>query len=161
MSIPFDTRISAISEYLGISKDAALYIYLRKKRAMRKKSDTKYLAWNIQLQNALVKADKCIGFNWKTLEFGKEESELIKHGICMGNSLEPPILNEEKKSWVSDKNLKNQYKNTLKIMGFIKCSDPKKVLDRTRRKPKIKKEVIEEVDICNAFDVLGNMPGTS
>ena len=156
MSIPVDIRIKSISEYLGVSKEASLYIYLRKKRSMKKKSDPKYLRWSIQLQNALVKADKCIGFNWKNLQFGQEENELIKHGIAIGVDMENPILNEEKSEWIMDKNMQSQYTQTLKIMGFMKCKNTQRLLKQKKRKPVKKTEVVEKLETQNLFDVLGD-----
>ena len=162
MSIPFDVRVDAISEYLGISKEAALYIYLRKKRSWKKHNDHKYLRWSIQLQNALVKADKCIGFDWQKLQFGEEETELIKHGITIGVKREEPILGERKSEWVSGGGVLAQHKKTLQIMGFIRCKNPKKILERTTKKRNTGKKntgkkplkVIEKLETSNLFDIL-------
>ena len=76
-------KINTIMEYYNISNEAAIYIYFRRKRSYpwRKKTDPKYLFWNARLQNALIKADSIIGFNWAALEYGKEEDALKKYGI--------------------------------------------------------------------------------
>ncbi len=159
MSVPFEIRIDAISKYFGISKDAALYIYLRKKRTWKRLDDPKYLRWCIQLQNALVKADRCIGFDWKKLQFGEENLELTKHGITIGSAKEVPMVNEKKSDWSPDKILEMQHRKTLKIMGFIDCNNPKKMLSRETRKkirrPPVKKQTkAEPVEIGNSFGLL-------
>ncbi len=79
----YEEKIGVIQRYYDISKDAAVYIYFRRKRSFpwKKKSDQKYLFWNAKLQNALIMADGILGFNWQTLEYGKEEETLKNFGI--------------------------------------------------------------------------------
>ncbi len=76
-------KIEVIQRYYDISKEAAIYIYFRRKRSFpwKKKSDHKYLFWNAKLQNALIMADSILGFDWNTLEYGKEEEYLNKYNI--------------------------------------------------------------------------------
>ena len=79
----YTQNISIIQQYFDISEDAATYIFFRRKRSFpwKKKQDNGYLFWNAKFQNALIAADSIIGFDWKSLEYGKEEEVLKKYGI--------------------------------------------------------------------------------
>lgn len=79
----YNERISTIQRYYDISNIAAVYIYFRRKRSYpwKKKSDPKYLYWNAKLQNALISADSIFGFDWTSMEYGKEEETLQNYGI--------------------------------------------------------------------------------
>jgi hypothetical protein len=81
----YDEKIKVIQRYYDISEDAAVYIYFRRKRSFpwKKKSDEKYLFWNAKLQNALISADNILGFDWNSMEYGKEEETLRKFDICI------------------------------------------------------------------------------
>jgi hypothetical protein len=81
--LQYKIRINAIKEYYGISEEAAIYIYFRRKRnyPWKKKNDPGYLFWNAKLQNALIEADNIIGFDWVGLEYGKEQEVLLSYGI--------------------------------------------------------------------------------
>lgn len=71
--------IREMQEYFGISKVCAQYMFHRALRA--KRTDEKHMPYTLQLQNALVKADKCLGINWERVFFGQEEDNLMSHGI--------------------------------------------------------------------------------
>ena len=73
--------IDSISKYFGVTNDCASYLYHRSFRSKRK--DDKYLDWNIKLQNAIVKVDKCMGIDWTNVYFGIEEKEFSNHGIII------------------------------------------------------------------------------
>jgi len=75
----YSATINEIQQYFGISSDCAKYLFHRALRC-RKKDDT-FLEWSLALQNAIVKADKCLGINWDTIIFGQEEELLAVHGI--------------------------------------------------------------------------------
>jgi hypothetical protein len=71
--------IHEMQEYFGISKVCAQYLFHRALQA--RKTYEKHLPYTLQLQNALVKADKCLGINWECVFFGQEEVNLMTHGI--------------------------------------------------------------------------------
>lgn len=71
--------IREMQEYFGISKVCAQYMFHRALRA--RKTDEKHMPYTLQLQNALVKADKCLGINWERVFFGQEDDNLMTHGI--------------------------------------------------------------------------------
>lgn len=75
----YKQAIDELQNYFGISYVCSQYLYHRAIRSRR--VDNKYLPWTIQLQNALVKADKCLGINWDRVFFGSEEQNLLVHGI--------------------------------------------------------------------------------
>jgi hypothetical protein len=77
----YNSCIVEIQEHFGVSETCARYIFHRVLRSRRK--DDKYLEWNIKLQNALIKADKCLGIRWETISFGVEQDELKAHGISV------------------------------------------------------------------------------
>ncbi len=75
-------------------------------RALRsKRSDNNYVEWNIQLQNALVRADRCLGIIWEKVIFGREYEELTLHGIDIN----------EMPNYVFKWNLGNAYGNNADI----------------------------------------------
>ena len=75
----YENTLADIRSHFGVSQECAKYIFHRVIR--HRKKDEKYIEWTLQLQNALVKADKCLGLNWDSLIFGKEEEQLATHGI--------------------------------------------------------------------------------
>lgn len=90
----YNKAISEISEYYGVSKICSMYLYHRALRS--KRSDSTYMMWNVKLQNALVKADKCIGLDWNKILFGNEEENLRTHGISVDE------MSETVFKWVDD-----------------------------------------------------------
>lgn len=133
----YNDRIMAIQRYYEISEIAAIYIYFRRKRSYpwKKKSDPKYLFWNAKLQNALILADTIFGFDWESLEYGKEEEMLKNYGIDINtqpNDLfrkkEEPnntFIDEEGNEWqyVSKKKNVNPDELILQMIGLL----PKKL----------------------------------
>jgi hypothetical protein len=83
MNSRYTDTISEIQTYFLVSYDCAKYMFHRAIR--HKKRDDKYLEWTLALQNAIVKADKCLGFNWDLLLFGQEEKILANHGIHLSD----------------------------------------------------------------------------
>lgn len=81
-------KLSIISEHFDISKQCAEYMYYRRKRGRPwyKPGDNKYLEWTPELCQALITADKTIGFDWPKLEFGNEEDYLMIYGIMLDTS---------------------------------------------------------------------------
>ena len=77
----YQATLDLIRDYFGVSDTCASYLYHRSFRSKRK--DDKYMLWNVKLQNALIKADKCLGLDWTALQFGQEYEELAKHGILV------------------------------------------------------------------------------
>lgn len=147
MSIPFDDKIAAITSYFGVSKAAALYMYLRKKRNTKEKTDPKYLKWDIKLQNALILADKCEGFNWNALEFGVEETELIKYNIIMDTQEVKVLYQKNMEGPLS----KSKCEKVLNRIGFITNSRTRKSLRPSKSTDNV------SIEIRNGFDVLGDM----
>lgn len=127
--IPYEERISAIEKFFGISTPAATFIYHRKRRGhpFKTPTDDKYIEWNIKIQNALVKADECIGWDWDEVHFGKELHALAQHDIHVDKQSSTEVYKHDKKEdsedgWTVAKNTKKekyQYKKTLQFMGFI------------------------------------------
>ena len=81
--ISYNNKINAISSYFGVSFNAAKYMYNRRQRGFPYKHETDmlFLEWSIQLQNALVKADKISGFNWDDLNFDNDINILNTNNI--------------------------------------------------------------------------------
>lgn len=75
----YTATINEMQRHFGISEICARYIFHRVFRSKRK--GEKYLPWTLSLQNALVRADKCLGLVWEKVEFGKEAEELSSYGI--------------------------------------------------------------------------------
>lgn len=106
----YQQTIKDIQLYFGVSETCAMYLYHRAKRSKRK--DETFLEWNIKLQNALVKADKCLGINWEKIHFGTEETELLTHGIDV-NEMDNNVFKwteEENEGWISVKKKKHNYR---------------------------------------------------
>lgn len=135
--IPYDERIATIMDFFGISKEAAVYIYHRKRRGypFKKRGSPKFLEWTLKLQNALVKADECLGWDWDEVQFGSEEKALAQHDIYVDQQSDKEVFKHESNEsegndadgWTEVKNVKREkyrYNKTLRLMGFI-SSKPK------------------------------------
>lgn len=83
--VSYEERVRYLMQFLGVSRGAAIFIYHRKRRGkpFHHPGDPKYLHWSTELQNALVKADKCIGWDWEHLQFGREIDALEEQGIYL------------------------------------------------------------------------------
>lgn len=119
----YNNNLNTVAKYYGVTKECAKYMYHRAAKSTRK--DSTYLHWGLQLQNALVKADRCDNIRWKDIEFGKEQEQLLAHGISvddMENTTfkwhENPLA-EEWKSVDSSKS-KNSKRTTEKIFYLLK-----------------------------------------
>ena len=79
----YNEKINAIKIYFEVSAEAAVYIYYRRKRSFpwRKKGDPKYLYWNAKLLQKLIQMDNILDFDWRSMEFGKEEDVFKKYDI--------------------------------------------------------------------------------
>jgi hypothetical protein len=77
----YTKSMKSISTYFGVSEMCSMYLFHRSFRSRRK--DMQFLAWTVQLQNALVKASRCVGVNWDEIYFGYEETALKQHGIVI------------------------------------------------------------------------------
>lgn len=113
--------IKAIEDYFGISRECAQYLYYRAYRGKRA-DPTKYLKFNLQLQNAIVLADKALGINWNEIHFGNEYHDLIKFGILVEYQSEDTVFrwNQEVQSeWITVVNKKSK-RNQSNQMILIK-----------------------------------------
>jgi hypothetical protein len=81
--LQYSDKVKIICEYFGVSELCASYLYHRRRRGIPwyKPGDPKYLEWTIQLQNAIIYMDTIAGFDWRSMEFGYEEIQFIKHNI--------------------------------------------------------------------------------
>ena len=112
----YEKNLKAVSEYFGISKDCAQYMYHRAIKSLR--TGNAYLPWNIQLQNAIVTADKCLGMNWKSIEFGKENESLVERGIILED------MPKKVFRWVDSD------KTEMKEDGWVEVSHKKKEMSK-------------------------------
>ena len=123
----YNDNLDLIKEYYGVSNECAEYLFYRSYRSKCK--GLKFLKWNIKLQNAIVKADKCIGINWNNLIFGQEENDLCVYGIdvskidndtfrwCIHNEKDY-IKNDEWTIVINKKQNFNKFKK-IQISGLI------------------------------------------
>lgn len=109
-----------IKNYFGVSEQCSQYLYHRSLRSRRQ--DSNFLEWNIKLQNAIVKADKCLGIAWEKIIFGEEKQELKRHGILLEDMPSTVFKwNEEEESeWkvVTYKKIKRN-KQSFSKLGII------------------------------------------
>ena len=79
----YNNTLSQIKYYYGVSEQCSVYLYHRALRS--KKKDNRYMPWYLQLQNAIVKLDKCNNVDWENIIFGKEYITLEKNNIILSN----------------------------------------------------------------------------
>jgi len=77
--------IDCICRYYNVNVDCATYLYFRAMRS--KRLDDKYIPFSLQIQNAIIKADKCYNFSWDSMKFGDEAYALNKYGIDLNIQL--------------------------------------------------------------------------
>ena len=79
----YNEKIKVISESFGISKMAAKYIYHRRRRGYpyKKVGNHNFIQWSTKLQNALIKADGIVDWDWDNLLFSEDVKKLMEHGI--------------------------------------------------------------------------------
>jgi hypothetical protein len=149
-NIPYAERLALIMDFFGISKAASEFLYHRKRRDFpcKKLSDSNFLKWDLRLQNALVKADECVDWEWDDLKFGYEEQALAKSDIFLEDQSTTVVFKHEKKGTSEDgwtvvkdfKKIKQQQTKTLQIMGFIpKPRDYSKMYVKRLRKENVEK----------------------
>ena len=108
------------------------------------------MEWNLRLQNALVKADECVDWDWDELKFGSEEQALAQSDISLEDQSDTVIFKHEKKEtddangWtvVQDtRKIKQRQTKALQIMGFIpRPKDYSKKYIKNPRKDKDEKK---------------------
>jgi hypothetical protein len=83
----YNDKIRTIESYFGISNNASKYMFHRRRRGIPWKTDddASYLKWTIQLQNALIKADNILEFDWVNLRFNTDIQTLLENGIVVNN----------------------------------------------------------------------------
>lgn len=113
--------ICELQKHFGISKVCAQYLFHRALKA--KKSNDNQMAYSLQLQNALVKADKCIGINWEHIYFGQEINNLATHGIKISEQDSNKVFRwveefNQNSDWVIVSNKKKK-SNTLAINAGV------------------------------------------
>jgi hypothetical protein len=147
--VSYEERLALITDFFGISHAAAKFLYHRKRQGFpcKKRGDPKFLAWSLSLQNALVKADECVDWEWDDLKFGSEEKALTQSDISLEDQSDTVVFKHEKKETSYDgwtmvkdsKKIKQQQTKALQIMGFIpKPQDYSKKYVKRPRKEKEK-----------------------
>lgn len=116
--ISYDTRILIIQDYFGVSRDAAVYMYHRRRRAapFKDESDRNYLGWSLTLQNALVMADSTSNWAWSSMRFGEETKTLDLANT--NTDSRTPYRNIVPSEWKTVRSYKNPTRH-LERMGFI------------------------------------------
>lgn len=108
-----------IQEKYGVSKQCASYLYYRALRSKRK--DDKYMDFNVKLQNALVKLDKCLGVEWSKILFDKEIEQLKGFGIFIDEQETEPFSWKETVAdeWTVVSNKKKSSMSSLSKIGLV------------------------------------------
>lgn len=115
----YKEKINAISSYFGISEDASRYIYHRRRRGFpfKRNDDPNFLKWDMQLQNAFIKADQIATLNWNDLKFDDDLKVLLEHGIDIDTQPKTPVINKinqttstisNKSNKMNDKDIKEE-----------------------------------------------------
>jgi len=133
----YSQKINSLCSYFNVSKDAAIYMYHRRRRGFpyKKKDDPKYLEWSIPLQNAFVKADRIETFNWNKISFDSDISvleenklfvanqpkDIYVNDICEKNIKDEEIKNPADEGWtlVTKKKAYQHQRQLLKILGLL------------------------------------------
>lgn len=159
----YSEKIGAISSYFNVSREAAKYIYHRRRKGFpyKKVDDPNFIKWDMRIQNALIKADTLDVWNWKELSFYDDVYDLQNHGIDVlkqsydvyknpkshkVSHREESLIDEETNGeWtiVTPSKKKMHDKFILKKMGFLR---PKK-LYKMRRLPK---DVVDKLKVEQA-----------
>lgn len=138
----YNEKINSLCLYFNISKNAARYIFHRRRRGhpWKKENDSKYLEWSIPIQNAFIKADNLGSINWDSVSFECDIKLLQDNGINIDNNLQSIYRNEnycknikeeedKDDGWtvVTAKKSNLMQKQILKKMGFyiVKNSNQK------------------------------------
>lgn len=128
----YNEKINAIKIYFEVSSEAAVYIYYRRKRSFpwKKKGDQKYLYWNAKLLQKLIQMDSILDFDWRSMEFGKEEEVFRKYDIVdkegyikfkREDKKKKPekYLDENGEEWVTYNISFKQYEPILQSIGLL------------------------------------------
>ncbi len=105
MLINYREKIQLISTFFNIPKQAAIYLYHRRRQSFpfKKINMKKYLNWNLSIQNGLV---KIMGENpdidWGSYNFTDEEKLFSKYGIDIGVKTYKVYKNKPKKIFDND-----------------------------------------------------------
>lgn len=102
----YNDKIKAISSYFGVSEGASKYIFHRRRRGFpwKKDTDTNYLEWSIQLQNAFINADNITAFDWSNLNFKNDIQILAENNIIVNDQPKTIQFNKRK----TDKDLNEE-----------------------------------------------------
>ena len=94
----YSDKINAICSYFGVSETAAKYMFHRRRRGypFKKESDQSFRPWTIQLQNALISADKDSVIEWEKLKFDNDVKTLFINGIDV--DIQPTVIRINKVS---------------------------------------------------------------
>lgn len=137
--IPYNERIDAISQFFGISAPAALFMYHRRRRGhpFKKSDDSKFLEWDIKLQNSLIKADEYIGWDWGKVRFGREVHILAKFDILLDQQTNEVYRNEKKSDssdeWTVVKNVRKENSRHTKLMSMLGFIPHRRILTKPVR----------------------------
>lgn len=133
----YSQKINSLCSYFNVSKNTAIYMYHRRRRGFpyKKKDDPKYLEWSIQLQNALVKADRIETIRWNEINFDDDISILEENKLFIIEQSKNIYINEVCEKNIKDEEIKDpgddgwtlvtkkkayQHQNyLLKILGFL------------------------------------------
>ncbi len=80
------------------------------------------------MQNALVKADKCLGINWDKVYFGYEEQNLLAHGINV-NDMDSTVFR-----WTADPQNNDASDNTDELQNNEKNESEWITVSRKKKK---------------------------
>jgi hypothetical protein len=114
--------LNIISTYFDVSEQCAAYMYYRSLRGIR--NDHKHMDYTIQLQNAIVKVDKCLGVDWAKINFDQEADEFAGHGILIDEMDEIVfrwVQEIEDDGWtpVTNRKKKNNIISTMRKVGIF------------------------------------------
>lgn len=124
-------KIDLISSYFNVSTECASYMYFRRRRGypFKKSDDQRYIAWDMEAQNTLVRLDN-EEINWDDLQYQTDLEQIRDMGISFDVPKHKHIVNpqKEKKEESSDgwttvnhneKREKKAERQQLRRMGFI------------------------------------------
>jgi hypothetical protein len=85
----YNEKLKVLKSYFKISDQAVKYMYHRRHRGYpwKNNNDPGYIVWTMQIQNALIKADNLVLFEWDTLKFDNDIQTLYEHGIIVDDQL--------------------------------------------------------------------------
>jgi hypothetical protein len=117
--------------YFNVSKDAAKYMFHRRRMGYpwKKNTDDNYLKWSIPIQNAFVKSDNLDVIDWKSVIFTNDIKILEENNINIEETNHEIHVNENNKNikymdregWTVVTSKRNNViqKHLLQTMGFL------------------------------------------